>query len=525
MSFSEVHADILKDIREKNFSSLDDNLNCLPLDKLDASSVDFLLHTFLMEVLKNFTSEDLIQEELIRAIFGKFQNTNEVEENFPLFTSMFLHRKFSNKLLTTLIEIYDDTTALDHLNTLVEFDAADISKNRYLLNNNPDISDEDIIKITEDQVPFAVDRVLTLYKSYKLKDLKKAFDKAEDLKVRQVIFEYIKKKSPLASIPKYILPYPGPINRKLIPMEYNADILEIIKKKCLQHSIFIDTLFPETDDDSPEGVQKALDLRIGIFLPLLPNLILERTPDEVELCRRYGPNCTFLEGSEKPDAPHDRSGHEKKEISENASLCEKYGHRMLYCTEKCSGLDDDDEEEDIIQEKKEDLPQDFLNFLVNSLNKVSSKNPKPAELTEPSESKNPPESSEHKKSFPTRDWFDKNCEFCGLEIVGREYAVRQLLLSGAWRGCYHSFSCIRRHLKELREERDAVLREAYELKKAAEGASNNKTNKDPLDDEDIEEEMADMRHKDLLDDILINLAESLINELGIYGPEEKKEEK
>jgi len=39
-------------------------------------------------------------------------------------------------------------------------------------------------------------------------------------------------------------------------------------------------------------------------------------------------------------------------------------------------------------------------------------------------------------------WFTGSCDFCLLKIRKKEYAVRQPLALGGWRGCYCSFNCV-----------------------------------------------------------------------------------
>lgn len=40
------------------------------------------------------------------------------------------------------------------------------------------------------------------------------------------------------------------------------------------------------------------------------------------------------------------------------------------------------------------------------------------------------------------NWWRKRCDACHTPILAKEYAVRQPLVSGGWRGCYCSFDCL-----------------------------------------------------------------------------------
>ncbi len=367
---------------EANIKSLD--LSTIKVDYFDSMFTSLLIYAYEKEK----TSKVEQKPSLILKLISLFSPYNVSEDYLPLITLLFFERKIPDDLLRYLAKQVHDVTGIEHLVILLHYEKS--TENRYLYSDAPNRN-----ILHRKLIPYAVERVLLIYRQYKLAELEKLSQACDNEAILKIIFNAMGQFRDKMGRPTWVVPLN--ISNKevesILSKKRESLNLEKIMKNIITtmagNNITIIPNHAQVLGVSQVGINQDLSRRLGA------ELCMAVLPDEIELFRLLGPVNRIMAASEEDNITYSSE--------EPDNVC-RGGCRMFECVEFEYDCDEEEYGDNPVYEKGE-----------------------------------------------SHDWFTGSCDFCGCEISSRYWAVRFPILDGGWIGCFHSICCMKESKKEERQ--------------------------------------------------------------------------
>jgi hypothetical protein len=377
-------------IQGDNINSLRPLLLKFPLEKLAPTYSDNLLQQLLSVCTL------LNRANAAKVIMTRFIQANAMEEQLPLFTSLFLKLSFSDDILAFLARLYPEFTFSEHMVNLIGYDQAPI-------------------------VPRACGRLISIYGEQRYITYKLLYDmavEAENDRMMDYLTSKMEETADYAPKPAWVQNFvswqeikeengvptvtetdndviaiardrpapPGPqdvpyedeiLLPETEPVQFELPPLDDMIDRLTDGLQFLGISF-EDIDNARQILRTQLSIattqeKYEILRPIMENRSRQQLSSDVVLFRIFGPANPVVDADLTTEGP----------------CCEFGGCRMLTCND----FDRYDPDTDTFDEDA--------------------------------------------------DWFTGNCQVCFLKIENRAHAVRMPLVHGGWRGCYCSMECLR----------------------------------------------------------------------------------
>src|ERR1700753_102526 len=108
-------------IKENDIEKLKKDFSGIDWSSVDIYYIDSIFCEFLHEVYRNIKSNGNYKCDILRVLISLFSQINPTEDYLPLFSSLFMERKYPDELLSLIIDQYHEITSIEHIVVILHF--------------------------------------------------------------------------------------------------------------------------------------------------------------------------------------------------------------------------------------------------------------------------------------------------------------------------------------------------------------------------------------------------------------------